>query len=842
MASGTVGYTDTRGNKDYTSIIANQIGKRLKEASDMASDERGYAEQKADDGGTSLSEAGIGRGYFFKRALGSRFGGDAIARTRGRMGAQGAGKNPAATYKQRFRGGFDYKVTNQVLTDTAPLTGALATGLRGVESGLDQVSSAIERQDKTLRSLARSQVDMAKAIMFNGYLFQMFATEQRRERERRSARREERSIEGGQIDQLPGRGMINITPPSGSGGGGGFKSSLDLGDVARRGVKRALPQGAKATTTAAKALYGPKQASQIKKGAAIASKASKGLDIGNVAVRGGSLMRPITKGMVNMATKLPGTNVLFPLFKNAERFMDPKTGRAITKAFGKGGQSIKNVKNFAVTTGALEGPATTIVKSLVEITGDHKGIVNLVGKGNKTKKFVDTGTIIAGGSKTGIDLVTKSGEMMSAAKTADTVTDGVSTAKTLAAAADAGAKPNMLKRFLFGTKPKGLVKGSKFTKMLIKNPAGKMFLKKLPMIGAIAGTIFAAQRLLEGDFLGAGLELGSGFLGAVGAAPASLALDGFLLARDFGAVPFEKGGIVKGMRGKGLFTMLGGGLPSVVGEGGSNEAVLPLNKKTFLSFGEGFIDAIKQNKTEYAKITSMGVFAGIGNARSGGLFDGLVDSVGDTISNVKDSVSNVLQKVNPANLFKPDANGKNFFQRIGSGVTNWWNKGMKPNEGKMSWKDLISDDWNQRQRTQGAGKGSWNPLRGMPGYGTVKNFLTGKPGNEIAGGFQTGPTPLIRQSVLRGAGLLMNPKAAILAALMKPTALADGTLTGVTNNMESMNLQNPTNGNAFATTIVNNNYYQNGAGGGAETRDETLGQSFNVDLEKFITNYSIMAK
>ena len=331
-------------------------------------------------------------------------------------------------------------------------------------------------------------------------------------------------------------------------------------------------------------------------------------------------------------------------------------------------------------------------------------------------------------------------------------------------------------------------------------------------------------------------------LGAVGAAPASLALDGFLLARDFGAVPFEKGGIVKGMRGKGLFTMLGGGLPSVVGEGGSDEAVLPLNKKTFLSFGEGFIDAIKQNKTEYAKITSMGVFAGIGNARSGGLFDGLVDSVGDTISNVKDSVSNVLQKVNPANLFKPDANGKNFFQRIGSGVTNWWNKGMKPNEGKMSWKDLISDDWNQRQRTQGAGKGSWNPFRGMPGYGTVKNFLTGKPGNEIAGGFQTGPTPLIRQSVLRGAGLLMNPKAAILAALMKPTALADGTLTGVTNNMESMNLQNPTNGNAFATTIVNNNYYQNGAGGGAESRDETLGQSFNVDLEKFITNYSIMAK
>ena len=62
MAAGTVGYTDTRGNKDYTSIIANQIGKRLKEASNMASDERAYAETQAEAGGTSLEEAGIGKG------------------------------------------------------------------------------------------------------------------------------------------------------------------------------------------------------------------------------------------------------------------------------------------------------------------------------------------------------------------------------------------------------------------------------------------------------------------------------------------------------------------------------------------------------------------------------------------------------------------------------------------------------------------------------------------------------------------------------------------------------------------------------------------------------------
>ena len=830
MASGTVGYTDTRGNKDYTSIIASQIGKRLKEASDMASDERAFAEKQAEAGGTSLEEAGIGKGYFFGRALGSRFGGDRIARIRGRMGAQGAGKNPAASYKQRFRGGFDYKVTNQVLTDTAPLTSALATGLRGVESGLDEVSSAIQRQDKTLSSLSRSQADMAKAIMFNGYLFQMFATEQRRERERRSARREERSIEGRGGFGTSDRQMINVTPGAGrgTGGGGGVKEASNLfrtlsrPSLTTKYARKGVAGGVKAGSTAVKTL---------KAGGNI-PKVAKNIDP----------FLGMTKGAVNMAKLMPGgsalKNSLGPLFQGvAKTTNNPRTFEKLAKTATVPGKINKVQKTLKNSSSALVDLTQTLNR-----TGDATDIIEVGAKTpRKIKKAYSAAETIVTGGPDSIKAVTTSPELMNQIKNADKVSDGLASSKVVAAAADAGARPNMLRRFLFGTRPKGLVRGSALTRMLVRNPAGKMFLKKLPLIGAVAGTIFAAQRLLEGDFLGAGLELGSGILGAVGAAPASLALDGFLLARDFGAVPFDKGAVIKARRGKGVYSVRNG-VPAVIGEGGHDEGILPLTRKTYLNIGLGFMDAIKEKKSDYAKITSMGVFAGIGNARSGGLFDGLVDSVGDTISSVKDSVGNVLQKVNPANLFKPDANGKNFFQRIGSGVTNWWNKGMKPNEGKMSWKDLISDDWNQRQRTQGAGKGSWNPFRGMPGYGTVKNFLTGKPGNEIAGGFQTGPTPLIRQSVLRGAGLLMNPKAAILAALMKPTALADGTLTGVTNNMESMNLQNPTNGNAFATTIVNNNYYQNGAGGGAETRDETLGQSFNVDLEKFITNYSIMAK
>ena len=235
MAAGTVGYTDTRGNKDYTSMIASQIGRRLKEASNMASEERAYASKQAEAGGTSLEEAGIGKGYFFGRALGSRFGGDRIARTKGRMGMGGAGTNPATNYKQRFRGGFDYNVTNQVsnITDTLPLSNAVVTGLRGVQTGLVQVASAISRQDQSLDSLANVQADMAKAIMFNGYLFQMFMSQQKAKSGRASLAREERSIEGsrggsgGSIGGSSfggaggGRGMINITPRGGAGGGGG---------------------------------------------------------------------------------------------------------------------------------------------------------------------------------------------------------------------------------------------------------------------------------------------------------------------------------------------------------------------------------------------------------------------------------------------------------------------------------------------------------------------------------------------------------------------------------------------------------------------------------------------
>ena len=364
-----------------------------------------------------------------------------------------------------------------------------------------------------------------------------------------------------------------------------------------------------------------------------------------------------------MGTIMPGTNAITNLFRGSEKLGG--IGKVVSKSFegGKGIQKVKKLAKTLVTASTISGPVSVLEHAMPFVTGDHVGNLSSVAKsGSKTKKFVDTGTIIAGGSKTGLDLVTQSGDLMDNARKASAATDGLSTAKTLAAASDAGASPSMLKRFFGLAKPKGLVRGSKLTRMLIKNPAGKMFLKKLPLIGALAGTIFAAQRLLEGDFLGAGLELGSGLLGAFGAAPASLALDGFLLARDFGAVPFFDGGIT-------TRPTLG-----MMSERGQKEGVFPLQgaegKRTFKMFGEGALQARLDNESEDTKLLALGHKRYYESMGGWGAFaEGLISSLG----NIKDKVGDTLSEVNPfsaENLSKVNNSGaaNSFRNVIGSEV------------------------------------------------------------------------------------------------------------------------------------------------------------------------------
>ena len=127
MAHGFLNATDLRTERNFLGNIASAIGDRVGRSSNMARKERAFASQKAESGGTSLEEAGIGKGYFFKRALGSSFGGDRIARTRGRFESDpGPGRDPTGSQASRFRGGFDYNVSNEIFGSAGDVGGALS--------------------------------------------------------------------------------------------------------------------------------------------------------------------------------------------------------------------------------------------------------------------------------------------------------------------------------------------------------------------------------------------------------------------------------------------------------------------------------------------------------------------------------------------------------------------------------------------------------------------------------------------------------------------------------------------------------------------------------------------
>ena len=167
---------------------------------------------------------------------------------------------------------------------------------------------------------------------------------------------------------------------------------------------------------------------------------------------------------------------------------------------------------------------------------------------------------------------------------------------------------------------------------------GKMGLKKIPGVGAVAGAAFAAERAMKGDWLGAGGELLSGLAGTIPGigTGVSAAIDAGLMARDAGLTPFARGGIV---------TQPTSGL---VGEAGQ-EGVFPLEGKrgrdTFRMFGEGIFEAQKRAKQEYADLQSLGlknyfetkggfkifgdVFKMMLGPLLGNLAGGLIDNIGN---------------------------------------------------------------------------------------------------------------------------------------------------------------------------------------------------------------------
>ena len=91
-----------------------------------------------------------------------------------------------------------------------------------------------------------------------------------------------------------------------------------------------------------------------------------------------------------------------------------------------------------------------------------------------------------------------------------------------------------------------------------------------------------------------------------------------------------------------------------------------------------------------------------------------------------------LNLFNTANMMAPGGN-----------MASWYNTGADPTK---SFRQVLGDEISMSQRTKGVGKGTWNPARGMPGYGSIRNVLTGKPFNtKFEGGFETGPTEANRR-------------------------------------------------------------------------------------------------
>ena len=927
MASGTVGYTDTRGNRDYSSIIANQIGKRLKEASNMASEERAYAAGMAEAGGTSLEEAGIGKGYFFGRALGSRFGGDRIARTRGRMGASGPGTNPAASYKQRFRGGFDYKVENNVITDTAPLSNAVVTGLRGVESGLVAVSQGLAIQGREIGKLSNVTADMAKATMLNGYIFQMFASQQRAQRERQSARREERSIErgtGGYSSRFGGgggslggggfggagggRGMINVTPRGGGGGAAAFGGGAALGsnfgmfDALSFGSNVALRPGKtnkaiggalleRTGRLSTKAQYAPlfqqmkdpKSISQIATNVsnaagsgmfgakAIKNVLSSGdagidsviktqtilaglIDEGKLTKESAAAMESVISSRIlgnakqsEMMDEILDASTRGANYRNISA-MDPLEQLDFLKANPASAKQFAMSEFDADTFAHMLDPTTgkrmftnSQVDKLVEL-GFTPSAANTAANKAVSKAF--RGGRISSPMFTAQmdDLVKLAQDYVKRFPNANfknveeavafTELGRLTDSKKLGGAAlsPEDAVKNIENLMGVTTARKALIGGSKEAMTnssmmkLIAQKGGRRLLNRLPVIGAIAGTAFAIQRALEGDFKGAGLEFMSGMLGLNPAMTGlGMYIDGYLLARDLGLVPMKTGGRLSGFAANSTLSVNGMPLASF-NEPGNPESIQIVrdDKDTPIEQGKGIVEGMLKKKNDYAALTSMGVERGLQTLDSQGFFSGLFN----TAKNVGNNLTNPFKGL----------------LNMGSDAKNWFMKGFTPGESSMSWKDLLSNDWMQRQRTQGAGKGMWNPFRGMPGYGKLTS------GGEIPGGFQTGPTPAARQAFLRGFALLTNPKAFILGSLMTPTALGDGTLTGNIDYLNSLgidtsNLQPGSGMGATNATVTNiYNTTNNNGSSNNDNGNEILGQGFNADLEKFITNFSIMSK
>ena len=513
MAHGYLSPTDVRGQSDLLGDIASAIGSRIKKSSDMARSERAYAKKQAENSPDNADFKGPPRGFFFKRALGSSFGGDRIARTRGRFETDPpAGRDPTGSQASRFRGGFDYTDNSG---GVAPDSGNGPAGLLGGGGGPSGIFGG-------------GGGGIAQRLIGAG------------------SEAINPEILGGEITQYKG------TKTNAAGFSTVNTTATEVKDLA--GILNQIGQLIVQTSNSSITAIDGVQRVNVK---VVESVQSLGQLQVSIAEKQLAQQRQLAAASENFQEKMMERQRIAA--EKSQFTEDDFSGNTTAeKGYGFGGR----------LGGLFGGGMNLLGDGLDMLGGRYMNRGSNAGRQRGARRRLARRRI--GGARRG-------------------ALSRMGGARKALTGAGAKAMNKGLQKTGVKIAGKGLAKG-----------LGKAALKKIPGVGLIAGLGFGVERLLQGDLLGAGLELASGAastvpgLGTAG----SVGLDAVLAARDMGVTPFATGGIIDDP------TM------GLVGEKG-REGVFPLEgaegRKTFRMFGEGILEAQKYNSKTYANLQAQGI-------------------------------------------------------------------------------------------------------------------------------------------------------------------------------------------------------------------------------------------
>jgi muramidase (phage lysozyme) len=298
MASGTVKATEVSGEKNIVAQIAQLSWEKVKSAEKMAGAEKKYAKNKlrvGEEGGLTQEEFSkkYGRGSFFRKALGSQFGGDKIARNRGRVESffdkdVPGGRDATKSRQGRYREGFNYpdvEPKNPIVgrkpkagggggdgerkstrSNRAAISEAMASALAGIEIQLTRLSEKFTNTVSVPEGLTeiinkQSQVITAGFDGLSKALYTLLGSIQKQTATMVRLDQEQKNLDAKNIDRQqaldeesalegmgPGAGNLaaeDITSSRGGKGGGGgilgkmFGASVLARKIGRRGAGRA---------------------------------------------------------------------------------------------------------------------------------------------------------------------------------------------------------------------------------------------------------------------------------------------------------------------------------------------------------------------------------------------------------------------------------------------------------------------------------------------------------------------------------------------------------------------------------------------------------------------------